>query len=77
MSEVTEQEQAAAYIKLQDDVKQLIMDTVMMELTNPSSQMFSYVSYLIDKKIREEFQMHMQNQIQNYRIVQRGTTAPW
>ena len=46
MSEMTEEEKnaAAAYIKLQDDVKQLIVDTVYKELMNYGSPLHSQIA---------------------------------
>lgn len=41
--EVKDEDQAAAYIKLQDDVRQLIVKTVLEELMTPSSAMYTQI----------------------------------
>ena len=69
-----EKNAAAAYIKLHDDVRKLILDVVRNELTyNPHSEFSTHVStflrnYVIDHELRA--------QMGNYRIVYKGTTAP-
>lgn len=68
-----EKNAAAAYIKLQDDVKKLILDVVRNELRyNPHGEFSMHVStfvsnYVIDHELR--------SQMNNYRIVYKGTTA--
>lgn len=72
---MTEEEKnaAAAYIKLQLDVRQLILDTVLKELNdNPHSEFSLRVgqfvrSYVVDPELRA--------QMNNYRIVYKGSTA--
>jgi hypothetical protein len=40
---MTEEQQAAAYLKLQEDVKQLIVDTIHKELQNPGSLLHAQI----------------------------------
>ena len=44
MSEVKDEDQAAAYLKLQDDVRQLIVDTVFQELCNYGSPLHQQIA---------------------------------
>jgi hypothetical protein len=43
MDEVTSDDQAAAYLKLQDDVRRLIVDTMFKELQNYGSPLHSHI----------------------------------
>ena len=76
MPEMTEEEknQAAAYIKLQDDVKELILGTVVRELqTNP----YGVLSMLIQSISANNAKTIIDREVQNYRIVYRGNTASY
>ena len=42
--EVKDEEQAAAYLKLHDDIKQLIVDTIHKELMNPTGPLHACIS---------------------------------
>ena len=76
MSEVKDEDQAAAYLKLQDDVKQLILETVEQEIkTNPWGMFASQVRQIAVDVTRNEARTIMDREIQNYRIVYRGTHA--
>ena len=67
MSEMTEEEKvaAAAYIKLQDDVRQLIVDTIFKELQNYGSLLHIQIkgnlihSYDLEQKIKNVVQSQM------------------
>jgi hypothetical protein len=59
---------AAAYMKLQDDVKLMILETVAHELqTDTYGTLSSQIRQLVRNEIR--------NELQNYRITYQGTTA--
>ena len=68
-----EKDAAAAYLKLQFDVKKLILDTVAKEVTeNPHSEFSTRISaFMRDYVINHE----LRTQMNNYRIVYKGTTA--
>lgn len=71
-----EKDQAAAYLKLQDDVKALILEAVEQELrTNPWGTFASYIRQIAVDVTRNESRTIMDREIQNYRIVYKGTTA--
>ena len=59
-----EKEQAAAYLKLQDDVKQLIIDTVYKELQNYGSPLHTHIAVplLTGYAFKENVKMVIQNQ---------------
>lgn len=68
-----EKNAAAAYLKLQDDVRRLILDVVQNELAyNPHSEFSTRISaFMRDHVINHE----LRTQMNNYRIVYKGTTA--
>ena len=59
-----EKEQAAAYLKLQDDVKQLIIDTIYAELQNYGSPLHTHIAVplLSGYAFKENVKMVIQNQ---------------
>ena len=63
--EVKDEDQAAAYLKLQDDVKQLIVDTIHQELMQPSSRLHTYIvapllnSYAFKEKVKDVIKEQM------------------
>lgn len=64
--------QAAAYIKLHEDVKQLILGTVLEELRmNPYGMMANELGRIAGNYARNI----MDREIQNYRVVYKGNTA--
>ena len=67
-----EKDQAAAYLKLQDDVRQLIVDTVVQEL---QAQPYGVLSLTLQTLAANHAKTIMDREIQNYRIVYRGSTA--
>ena len=67
---------AAAYMKLQDDVKTLILSTVMEELgRNPWGSLASQIRVLATDVARNNAREIIDREIQNYRVVYKGTTA--
>ena len=73
---MTEEDQAAAYLKLQEDTKALILDTVEQELRhNPWGTFASRFRQIAVDVTRNESRTIMDREIQNYRIVYKGTTA--
>ena len=63
---------AAAYMKLQGDVKKLIVETVTSEIIrDPWGPLATTIRQLVASDARAI----MDREIQNYRIVYRGTTA--
>ena len=71
---MTEEEKinAAAYMKLQLDVRQLILDTVITELqANP----YGVLSMTLQNVAANHARTIMDREIQNYRIMYRGSTA--
>ena len=66
--------QAAAYIKLHEDVKSLILATVLEELRmNPYGQVASQVGQIAANYAKSI----VDREIQNYRIVYKGTSASY
>lgn len=73
MSEVnTEQYATDAYIKLHEDVKQLILNTVCEELQR---NQYGALSSLVQTIAAGHAKAIIDREIQNYRIVYRGNTA--
>ncbi len=71
-----EKDQAAAYLKLQDDVKTLILDTVMEEIAkNPWGSLATHIRNIAVDATRNNARETIDREIQNYRIVYKGTTA--
>lgn len=66
---------AAAYIKLHDDVRKLILDVVQNELAhNPHGEFSTHISaFMREHVINHE----LRTQMNNYRIVYKGTTAQY
>lgn len=64
MNEVKDEEQAAAYLKLQDDVKALIVDTIYAELQNYGSPLHTHIAVplLTGYAFKENVKMVIQNQ---------------
>ena len=70
-----EKNAAAAYIKLHEDVRQLVLTIVTKELTErPYDSFASLLGSHIARMITE--QGLIRNELHNYRIVYKGTTAP-
>ena len=68
-----EKNAAAAYIKLQDDVKKLILDVVRNELMgNPHSEFSTNLAWFVRNYVIDH---ELRSQMNNYRIVYKGTTA--
>ena len=68
-----EKNAAAAYIKLQDDVKKLILDVVRNELMgNPHSEFSTNLAWFVRNHVIDH---ELRSQMNNYRIVYKGTTA--
>lgn len=66
---------AAAYLKLQDDVRTLILQTVMIEInTRPGGEFASALSGWVANYVLPQALPHYLSQ--NYRIVHKGHTAP-
>ena len=63
--EVRDEDQAAAYLKLQDDVNKLIVDTIQIELMKPSSLLHTYIvapllnSYAFKEKVKDVIKEQM------------------
>jgi len=61
-----EKQQAVAYLKLQEDVKQLIIDTIYKELQNYGSPLHSHITtavlgnYSTDQKIKDVVKKQME-----------------
>jgi hypothetical protein len=67
---------AAAYMKLQDDVKTLILETVEKELrTNPWGMFATHIRNIAVDVTRNNSREIIDREIQNYRIVYKGTMA--
>jgi hypothetical protein len=67
---------AAAYMKLQDDVKKLIVDTVMEEIArNPWGSLATHIRNIAVDVTRNNSREIIDREIQNYRIVYKGNTA--
>ena len=64
-----EKQQAAAFLKLQEDVKQLVLDAVTQELQYSPYGPFATA-------VRNIINVQMTNELHNYRIVMKGNTAP-
>lgn len=64
---------AAAYIKLHEDVKTLILDTVIEELKTRPYDAFSLT--LSNHLATHVLPGALRGELQNYRIVQKGQTA--
>lgn len=66
---------AAAYLKLQDDVRTLILQTVMIEInTRPYDSFATALSgWMVNYVIPQAMPHYLS---QNYRIVLKGSTAP-
>jgi len=64
MDEVTSDDQAAAYMKLQLDVRQLIVDTIYKELMNYGSPLHTQIAVplLTGYAFKENVKMVIQNQ---------------
>lgn len=73
---MTEEEKnnAAAYVKLHEDVKQLILTTVVEELQR---NQYGTLSSLIQTIAAGHAKTIIDREIQNYRIVYRGNTASY
>lgn len=68
----TEQYAADAYVKLHEDVRNLILDTVKEELqANPYGPLAMDIARICQSYAKPI----MDREIQNYRIVYRGTSA--
>ena len=68
-----EKNAAAAYIKLQFDVKKLILDVVRNELAgNPHSEFSTNLAWFVRNHVIDH---ELRSQMNNYRIVYKGTTA--
>lgn len=61
--EVKDEEQAAAYIKLHEDVRQLIVDTVAKELQNYGSLLYGHIKASI--MYSPEFETRVKDVIKN------------
>ena len=61
--EVKDEDQAAAYIKLQDDVRQLIVDTIYKELMNYGSPLHTQIKASVLHGY--DFEQKVKNIIQN------------
>ena len=72
--EEQEKDQAAAYIKLHEDVRKLILDTVVQEL---QEQPYGMLSSLVQTTAAHHAKSIVDREIQNYRIVYRGGTASY
>lgn len=61
-----EKEQAAAYLKLQDDVKQLIIDTIYAELQNYGSPLHQHIRSctLYSPEFEQKVKLVITNQMQ-------------
>lgn len=69
-----EENQAAAFVKLHEDVRALVVKAVIEELAaNP----YGALSGMLKTLVSQEMSLHLQTQMQSYRIVQRGTTASY
>ena len=69
---------AAAYMKLQEDVKALILETVRMELmNNPHGLLGTQIRHMALTSIQNDARAILDREIQSYRIVYRGTTAAY
>lgn len=65
---------AAAYLKLQDDVRKMVVETLLHELRyNPSSELGSVIANAVAPYSR----VLIDREINNYRVVYRGTTASY
>lgn len=73
MSDTTTEEYVAdAYIKLHEDVKTLILETVIHDIqANPYGQLATLLMQMVSRNARQI----MDQEVQNYRIVYRGNTA--
>lgn len=64
---------AAAYIKLHDDVRKLILDIVQNELAySPHSEFSAKLVWFVRNHVIDH---ELRTQMNNYRIVYKGTTA--
>lgn len=73
-----EKQAAEAYIKLHEDVKKLILDTVVEELmANPHGELGQRILFVADKQYRDVHQPKLKQEMENFRIVYRGHTAPY
>jgi hypothetical protein len=68
MMEVKDEEQAAAYLKLQDDVKQLIVDTIYKELMNYGSPLHTHISASIlhSQNFKDQVKNVIKDQMNKY-----------
>ncbi len=66
--EVKDEEQAAAYLKLQDDVKQLIVDTIYKELMNYGSPLHTHISASIlhSQNFKDQVKNVIKDQMNKY-----------
>ena len=65
---------AGAYLKLHEDVKTLILTTVMTELrTHP----YGDLAMLLRTTTTQELDQQLNHRMQNYRVTLRGTTASY
>lgn len=71
--EEQEKDQAAAYIKLHEDVRKLILDIVMQELADRPYDHFA--STLSTHVARHALPHALREELGNYRIVRKGETA--
>lgn len=63
-----DQDQAAAYVKLHEDVHNLILNTIYVELSQkPHGLLANYVKHIVNEQIRTE--------IQSYRMTYKGCVA--
>jgi hypothetical protein len=68
MMEVKDEDQAAAYLKLQDDVRQLIVDTIFKELQNYGSPLHSSLSanLLYSQNFKDQVKNVIKDQMNKY-----------
>ncbi len=66
--EVKDEEQAAAYIKLHEDVRQLIVDTVLKELQNYGSLLYGHIkaSIMYSPEFRDQVKSVIKDQMNKY-----------
>ncbi len=69
-----EKNQAAAFLKLHEDVKKLILEAVLYEIrTMPHGEFTTELRHMIDRRLSET----LNTQMSNYRIAYRGTATPY
>lgn len=66
--EVKDEEQAAAYIKLHEDVRQLIVDTVLKELQNYGSLLYGPIkaSIMYSPEFKDQVKIVIRDQMNKY-----------